>query len=75
VTGCDAAGTRGCFCVEEPRAKGSYSTRRRDPPRPPSQHHPEHRPGTRGARIINVSFTGPRDPSIERRRAQARQQE
>jgi Subtilase family/Fervidolysin N-terminal prodomain len=28
----------------------------------------------RGARIINMSFTGPRDPSIERRVAQARQQ-
>lgn len=28
----------------------------------------------RGARIINMSFTGPRDPSIERRAAQARQQ-
>jgi hypothetical protein len=29
---------------------------------------------SRGARVINMSFTGPRDPSIERRMAQARQQ-
>jgi subtilisin family serine protease len=29
---------------------------------------------SRGARIINMSFTGPRDPSIEQRMAQARQQ-
>ncbi len=28
----------------------------------------------RGARIINMSFTGPRDPSIEQRMAQARKQ-
>jgi subtilisin family serine protease len=27
-----------------------------------------------GARIINMSFTGPRDPSIEQKVAQARQQ-
>jgi hypothetical protein len=29
---------------------------------------------SRGARIINMSFTGPRDPSIEQRLAQARRQ-
>jgi hypothetical protein len=60
--------------VEKSRARGSYSPGRRDP----RGHHLsiiQSIEGTRGARIINVSFTGPRDPSIERRTAQARQQE
>jgi hypothetical protein len=73
VTGCDAAATRGCVCVEKPRARGSYSPGRRTPATTISASS-RASTGHRGARIINVSFTGPRDPSSngERRKRASR---